>query len=575
MRLAAIAIFVVLTSVMSTAQTREAAFEMNERLGRGINMGNSFEAPTETAWGNPWKPEYFKIMSELGFNHVRLPVRWETPERTPETPPYTIAPSFLDRIQAVVDTALKYKLHIIVNMHHHDALFDDPAGQKDRFIAQWAQIADHFKDYPDSLLFEVMNEPHGNLTPALWNEYFADALAEIRNTNPTRFVLIGTANYGGLASIPELQLPDDEYIILTAHYYNPFTFTHQGAEWVSGADAWLGTQWLDTAPERETVESEFNYALHFSETQHIPLHVGEFGAYSSADAASRKRWTTFLARWFEQKNLSWAYWEFSAGFGIYNPATEQYHEDLVDALLHDEMPEATPIVATPIYNSNFSGLDGWQLIQQGGAAGTLAASGGKLNVAITAGGTETWHLQLIKNNIRLEKDKLYKISFTAQAEADRSVTFYAGKASSPWNSYSSTSAVTLSTSEATFSSTFTMTSATDPAARLVFDLGLNVSDVSISNVSVEELSFVVTNVEGESLAASVQCYPNPASSRVNLAGLAPFSVGSLIDMRGLTHFSFPITTNKKELDIEHLPAGLYVLLLSGRTANAQVKIVKR
>src|SRR5690606_39709677 len=32
------------------AQERDHAFEVNNRLGRGINMGNSFEAPTETAW---------------------------------------------------------------------------------------------------------------------------------------------------------------------------------------------------------------------------------------------------------------------------------------------------------------------------------------------------------------------------------------------------------------------------------------------------------------------------------------------------------------------------------------------
>ncbi|MEQ8413107.1 MAG: hypothetical protein RIB71_01525 [Imperialibacter sp.] len=56
------------------AQTA-SSFDVNDRLGRGINMGNSFEAPTEDAWSNPWQPEYFKIIADLGFQHVRLPVR--------------------------------------------------------------------------------------------------------------------------------------------------------------------------------------------------------------------------------------------------------------------------------------------------------------------------------------------------------------------------------------------------------------------------------------------------------------------------------------------------------------------
>src|SRR5690606_8958616 len=141
-------------------------------------------------------------------------------------------PGFLGRIQEVVDAALKNKLHIVFNMHHHEALFEDPNGQKERFLSQWAQIAEHFKDYSDSLLFEVLNEPHGNLTPALWNEFFKDALTEIRKTNPTRIVLMGVAEYGGLAGLPELEVPDDDNIIVTIHYYNPFNFTHQGADWV-------------------------------------------------------------------------------------------------------------------------------------------------------------------------------------------------------------------------------------------------------------------------------------------------------------------------------------------------------
>ncbi|MEQ8531452.1 MAG: cellulase family glycosylhydrolase, partial [Imperialibacter sp.] len=113
-----------------------SSFDVNDRLGRGINMGNSFEAPTEDAWSNPWQPEYFKIIADLGFQHVRLPVRWETPERSMVDPPYTIHADFLQRIQAVVDTALKYKLHIIVNMHHHDSLFENVTREEPRFLSQ-------------------------------------------------------------------------------------------------------------------------------------------------------------------------------------------------------------------------------------------------------------------------------------------------------------------------------------------------------------------------------------------------------------------------------------------------------
>ena len=564
-----------IATVATFAQGRQQAFEMNERLGRGINIGNTFEAPTETEWGNPWKPSYFRMISELGFNHVRVPIRWETTERGMASSPYTINPAFLERIQEVVDSALRYKLHPIVNMHHHDALFEDPTAQKERFLSQWYQIADHFKDYPDSLLFEVLNEPHGNLTPLMWNDYFGDALAEIRKTNATRMVLIGVAEYGGLGGLSDLALPEDDNIILTVHYYNPFSFTHQGAEWVGGSDEWLGTEWLDTEADRESVASEFSYAFQFSEANDIPIHVGEFGAYSKADLASRERWTTFLARWFEENGMSWAYWEFSAGFGIYNPTTQEYVPGLVDALLHNEMADATPVISKPVYTSDFSGgVDGWSLNEQGGADGGLSASGNELAISIATGGTEAWHLQLVKNNIRLEEGKLYRLSFSAAATADRGITFYAGRASSPWNAYSGYNGVSITTQETTYTFTFTMNSETDPAARLVFDLGTTTGDVNISNVKVEELSFAVTSVGQHPAEEGALVYPNPASSWLRITGADSYHSASLIDLRGRPFATFRIEEGRARIDVSHLAPGMYVMSLNGNRRGERIKVIK-
>jgi len=75
-------IYFLLAAMVLSAQNREHAFEVNNRLGRGINYGNIFEAPTETEWGNPWKPEYAKIIADLGFSHVRIPIRWEPAARS-------------------------------------------------------------------------------------------------------------------------------------------------------------------------------------------------------------------------------------------------------------------------------------------------------------------------------------------------------------------------------------------------------------------------------------------------------------------------------------------------------------
>ncbi len=550
---------------------------MNDRLGRGVNMGNSFEAPSETEWGNPWKPEYFQIMSELGFNHVRLPVRWEPADRSMTAPPYTINQTFLERIKEVVDEALKNKLHIIVNMHHHEALYEDPDGQKERFLSQWNQIATYFQDYPDSLLFEVLNEPHGNVTPEKWNEFFADALTTIRQTNPTRVVIMGIAEYGGLGGLVHLNLPNDEYIIVSPHYYNPFNFTHQGAEWVENSDNWLGTEWYDTEADRQTVENEFAFAMQFSEENHVPIHVGEFGAYSKADIESRERWTTFLARWFEEQGFSWAYWEFSAGFGIYNPSTETYVTPLVDALFNNEMPDPIPVYATVIYESDFSGnTDGWSLNTQGGASGSISVADGKLVASLTNGGTEGWHIQLVKNNISLEQGEMYRISFKAKAADSRSATFYAGKASDPWNAYSGYNGISIGVNESNFVFSFTMNDPSDPTARLVFDLGKDINDVTVSDIKVEKLSFEeeITGIEVPELSTKISFYPNPVSSILHIADLDRYRSVALYDMKGRMLTYFPVKSAENTINMQNIPEGLYFLRLSGNGLDDRIKIMK-
>lgn len=551
-----------------SAQMRESAFQLNQRLGRGINMGNCFEAPTETEWGNPWKPEYFRIMSDLGFKHVRIPIRWEPTARTSWTAPYTIAPTFLSRIKQVVDTALKYKLHVIINMHHHDSLFANPEKQKARFLSQWNQIATTFKNYPDSLLFEVLNEPHDNLTAAKWNTFLADALAEIRKTNPARCVVIGPAEWGGLGGLNQLQLPPDENLLLTIHYYNPFQFTHQGAEW-SGTEAqnWLGTKWNDTEAERQTVESEFRQAIQFSKEHHIPVHIGEFGAYSKADLASRVRWTNFLARWFEQQNFSWAYWEFSAGFGIYNPDTKQILTSLSDALVKNPMPPAVPIQAILLYKSNFSsGTDGWSVNFSNGAAGSWNRSGSKMNISVSNGGTEGWHIQAVKGNIALEKGKTYRVSFTTLATADRTGTAYLGLPVDPWTAFSGYNGFNMTTTETKSVFTFVMTGNSITNARLVFDLGKSTVGFSVYDIAVEEIRIVSTTVKNTGYRLLI--YPNPAREEVFIDQLPAKAVYTICDLSGRCVATGNLNPGKNRVPTGILKPGLWFLTI--RTGKEQM-----
>jgi endoglucanase len=210
----------------------------------------------------------------------------------------------------------------------------EPGNHKERFLALLSQLAEHFKDEPDDLLFEILNEPHENLTPELWNSYLAEAIAAYRSVDPQRTLVIGTAEWGGIGSLHKLVLPDTaDNLIVTVHYYNPFHFTHQGAEWVSGSDEWLGTTWRGYTSELKSLEEDFDQVASWASEHNRPVFVGEFGAYNKADMTSRAAWTKAVRREAEERGMSWSYWEFCAGFGIYNTGDNSWNTELLNALI--------------------------------------------------------------------------------------------------------------------------------------------------------------------------------------------------------------------------------------------------
>jgi endoglucanase len=566
------ALFFSLILPFLVSSQKEKAFEINRKLGRGINYGNMLEAPTETGWGNPWQPEYPGMISQLGFNHVRIPVRWEPADRSMETPPYTINPAFLNRVKQVVDSTLAKGLYAIINMHHHDTLCLYPAAQRARFLAQWEQISDFFKNYPDSLLFEILNEPHGNMDAGIWNSFLVDALGKIRIKNSGRIVLIGVAEYGGLGGLSKLQLPNDPNIILTVHYYNPFHFTHQGAGWAAGSDAWLGTKWSDSEQERNVVRQEFESLRLFSQQKNIPVHIGEFGAYSKADLDSRGRWTTFLARYFEEQNWSWAYWEFCAGFGIYDPATKLYNPTLINALLVNKMPEPAQFETKQIYQSDFLyGTDGWLLYRQGTAIAQISNNSAKLNIQITNGGAETWYVQLVKYPVSLYDRKKYQVSFTAKASEPRSLNFYTGMSVSPWSAYSDYITLSITDSLKEYSYVFDMDT-TDLYSRIVFDLGKSAADVIISEVKLEELT--LKNTSSTLIENNLHISPNPVKTSFMMTGIENIFSVSIYTLSGHKVFELykPISSS---VNISRLESGIYILNIGDGNRNYTYKVIKQ
>lgn len=317
----------------TSSPTDVFAFAQNRRLGRGINLGNALEAPVEGEWGMTLEADFFTIIKEGGFDSVRVPIRWSA--HAAAEAPYAIDPVFFARIDWVVEQALANDLAVILDLHHYEEIMPAPEEHRERFLALWRQVAAHYQGAPDSVLFELLNEPNGALARgSAWNDLLAQAVAAVRETNPRRTLIVGPVDWNAVDRLNSLELPDgDRNLIVTFHYYQPFHFTHQGAEWVDGSGAWMGTAWRGTERERQSLTADLEKAARWGSQNRRPIFLGEFGAYSKADIDSRVLWTAFVAREAERLGMSWAYWEFGAGFGAYDRSKQAWVDPIHTALI--------------------------------------------------------------------------------------------------------------------------------------------------------------------------------------------------------------------------------------------------
>jgi endoglucanase len=313
-------------------QTPEPIVTANVRLGRGINLGNALEAPVEGTWGVTLKPEYFRAIRAAGFDTVRLPTKWSA--HAAKEAPYKLDAGFAARVDWAVEQAKANGLNIVLNVHHYEEMDKDPDANLARLAAIWTQIAERYRKRPASVYFELYNEPHDALDAAKWNAAIPVLLAAVRKSNPTRAVIVGPVSWNAIRALDDLRLPEtDRNLIVTVHYYEPFKFTHQGAEWVKGADQWPALRWTGSEAEKVAVRKDLEKAASWGRKHGRPVFIGEFGAYGKSDMASRVAWTGFVRSEATRLRMSWAYWEFCAGFGAYDAKTGAWRAELKTALV--------------------------------------------------------------------------------------------------------------------------------------------------------------------------------------------------------------------------------------------------
>lgn len=300
---------------------QSVAHQRNGAMAKGVNLAGWLEfAPV-----NPMRfvKSDFYDFAEAGFSTVRMPVRFAA--YLDSSAPYALDTSALafQMMDSVIAWSRELGLHVIIDNHHGwEALGNSNyPGAISRMGAMWRQVAERYKHlHPDSVFFEVINEPSYFLSGQPFTDFMQAMIDTIRLHAPNHTIIVSAPWAGSQVGFNYLTPFPDTNLIYTFHFYTPLNFTHQGATWTPVYFP-IGRTFPENGNEQGVAE-QFNLAAGWMAQYQKPVFLGEFGVIAYADSASRCNWISLIGSLIDAANLSWAYWDWASpgniNFGFFN-----------------------------------------------------------------------------------------------------------------------------------------------------------------------------------------------------------------------------------------------------------------
>lgn len=335
---------------------RVIVFERAKSLDNGISI-----SWLEQTWtpgildSNVIKKSDFQLLRKLGFKSIRLPVAFAYFEAQ-HIPIETV----LIRVDAIVNACDKYGFKLIIDNHYGNINDNNYLEETPKIIGLWRILTKRYLNKsPDKLFFELYNEPP-HMNPGIWKDAAYNIVTAIRKIDRQRTLIVGASNYNSMYELSRFVRLADENIIYTFHFYEPFLFTHQGAEWIGDQESttgvpfpYNGENFPKLNPKAKNTPGESNYNAYridgneqsikdklqiiknWGNKYDVPLICGEYGVYNKyADPDSRCRYIKAVRQTLKELKIPGILWDYNTAFSIFNgsPSIENLPGCMKDAI---------------------------------------------------------------------------------------------------------------------------------------------------------------------------------------------------------------------------------------------------
>ncbi len=181
-----------------------------------------------------------------------------------------------NKLIEIVDNVIKLDMYVIIDWH---ILSDNnPMMHKEEAKEFFNEISNKYKDVPN-VIYEICNEPNGNVTWENIKPYAEEIISVIRNNSKKSIIVVGTPTWS--QDVDKIDKINDQNTMYALHFYS-------------------GTHKEDL---RNRAKSVIN---------NIPIFVTEWGV---SDASGNngvyldeaQKWIDFM----NENNISWANWSLS------------------------------------------------------------------------------------------------------------------------------------------------------------------------------------------------------------------------------------------------------------------------
>lgn len=312
------------------------------------------------------KEEDIRQIHLWGFDHVRIPIDYEVFEdenADEKKEGYRL-------VARALDWCKQYGLNAILDLHKAYGYDFNDAGDaqknnlfhneelKMRFLRLWSNIANAFSGY-DNIAFELLNEVVEAENADLWNDLIKRAVSEIRKVTKDTPIIYGGIQWNSARTLKLLDVPEDDNVIFTFHFYEPLLFTHQKAPWVKNMDLEREIQYPESMEyyrrqseilgyqgeivikaQSETMGTEFiremiQDAVEAAKKAGVGLYCGEFGVIDRAPVDATLRWFKDVSQVFGEYDIGCSIWSYKEmDFGLTGEHYDTIRNELFECFLH-------------------------------------------------------------------------------------------------------------------------------------------------------------------------------------------------------------------------------------------------